>query len=200
MAGMLQAATLVNQLARSDSFDRTALHAATYSLIKLESDSIDELYGGPFGIDLGLRTMARLFPTRPDSEAREIYQYAAGTHQLAMKLEKLQKTAGIIHSELATLGERFAEFEETDSEEKDMALQSELADLYSRTVSFMSPRIIVQGSSGRLQDPVTVSRVRTALFSGIRAAFMWHQFGGRRIHLLFSRGRYAALARSLVNN
>ena len=116
------------------------------------------------------------------------------------QLEKLQKTAGIIHSELATLGERFAEFEETDSEEKDMALQSELADLYSRTVSFMSPRIIVQGSSGRLQDPVTVSRVRTALFSGIRAAFMWHQFGGRRIHLLFSRGRYAALARSLVNN
>ena len=147
MAGMLQAATLVTQLARSDSFDRTAMHAATYSLIKLDSESIDDLYGGRFGIDLGLRTMARLFSARPDNEAREIYQYAAGTHQLAMKLGKLQKTAGIIHSELESIRDRFAEFEETNSEEQDMALQSELADLYSRTVSFMSPRIIVQGLS-----------------------------------------------------
>ena len=198
LAGLIQAGSLVVQLARQGRYDRTAMHAASYSLIELDSDSVETVYGGLFGLDLGLRTMSQLFAAKPDANAREIYQYAAGMHQLALKLNKLRKTSEIIQNELAALSEKYLEYDDRDDEEKDLELQAALADLYSRTVSFMSPRIIVQGESGSLQDPDTVNRVRTALFSGIRAAFMWHQFGGRRIHLLFSRSRSADLARSIM--
>jgi len=200
LAGTLQCAILVQQLAKQNRFDKTALHQSTLSLIRLEETSVEEVYGGVYGVDLGLRSMVRYFTQKPDVEIREVYQYAAATHQLGLKLLGLKKTAGIIHDELEAIGSRFDVDFKSDDDSRDLEIQSALADLYSRTISFLTPRIIVQGASNRLQDPDTVSRVRSALFAGIRSAFLWHQCGGRRWHLLFNRNAYIAEAKIILSN
>jgi high frequency lysogenization protein len=61
----------------------------------------------------------------------------------------------------------------------------------------MEPRIMVHGSQGKLSNPLTVNKVRSALFAGIRAAFLWHQLGGRRWQLMLHRRSIQAIARRL---
>ena len=197
MAGMLQSAALVQQLARRENWEDTALHDITFSLIRLKEDTVEKIYGDVSSVDLGLRLIPCLFATKPDADTKEIYRYAASTHQLALKLLNLQKTADVIHEELIRLEQRY--LHRIDEHAVDLEIQQHLADLYSRTISFLTPRVIVQGTGNKLQDPDTVKRVRTALFSAIRSAFLWHQCGGRRWQLLFNRKGYIAFARDILN-
>jgi high frequency lysogenization protein len=196
LAGMLQSAVLVNQLARTADWDRSALHDSTFSLIRLEETSAEKIFGGYFGVDLGLRSIIKFFAAKPDNDVREIYNYAAAAHQLSLKLLKMQRTSDVIHNELVEFQSRFLPSQE--DEDRDIEVQAALAGLYSRTISYLTPRIIVHGDPDQLQDPDTVSRVRTALFSGIRAGFLWHHLGGRRWHLLFNRRGYIQRANLIM--
>ena len=45
------------------------------------------------------------------------------------------------------------------------------------------------GSPAVLQSPQVQAKVRSALLAGIRAAVLWHQVGGGRLQLMFSRNR-----------
>ena len=62
-----------------------------------------------------------------------------------------------------------------------------IAELYTRTVSTLGPRILVNGEQGYLANSLIAAKVRCALFAGIRAGFLWRQLGGRRWQLLFQR-------------
>ena len=53
---------------------------------------------------------------------------------------------------------------------------------------------MVNGENDHLANPLVASRVRAALFAGIRSAFLWQQKGGRRWHLLIFRRRIAQAA------
>ena len=73
-----------------------------------------------------------------------------------------------------------------------------LADLYKQTLSQLSFRIRVTGNPTYLQNAATADKVRAILLSGIRAAILWRQVGGRRWQLLFSRRRYSDICRDLL--
>ena len=73
-------------------------------------------------------------------------------------------------------------------------LVEKLAELYTRTVSTLTPRIMVSGEQGHLANPQIAAAVRAALFAGIRAAVLWRQLGGSRWQLLLSRRRLATEA------
>jgi high frequency lysogenization protein len=77
-------------------------------------------------------------------------------------------------------------------------LIEKLAELYTQTISTLTPRIMVNGEHGHLENPVIAAKVRTALFAGIRSAFLWHQLGGNRWQLLFSRKKIANEAREIL--
>ena len=196
LAGVFQSAVLTDQLATKDRYDVGALHESAYSLIKLDSESVDEVYGSVYGVDLGLRSIVKLFSSRPDINTRNLYQYVAGVHQLSMKLSQLERTATVIQVELQEIGNQY--LSSYNEQEQDDAFFKALSDLYSRTISFLKPRIIVQGSGSKLQQPEAVNKVRTALFAGIRSAYLWHQLGGRRWHLLFNRTLYVHQAQRLL--
>ena len=73
LVGTLQSAILVQQLAKQARWDKSALHQSTLSLIRLEETSVEKIYGGAFGVDLGLRSMVRYFTQKPDAPIREVY-------------------------------------------------------------------------------------------------------------------------------
>ena len=77
-------------------------------------------------------------------------------------------------------------------------LVEKLAELYSRTISTLTPRIMVSGEHGHLANPAIAARVRAALLAGIRSAVLWRQLGGRRWQLLLRRGRIARAAADLL--
>ena len=194
-AGVFQSATLVCQLARLENYDSGALHQSSFSLLRMNSDSTEEIFGSVRGLRLGLDCVARLFGGRVDASAREVFQYAVGMYQLGLKLRQNQPGLDVIGAGLDALRGRY--LKHYRNLDHDNELHEEIAALYARSISQMSPRIMVQGSS-RLENPLTVNRVRTALFAGIRAAWLWHQLGGRRWQLLFQRTGYQRQARRLL--
>jgi len=74
-----------------------------------------------------------------------------------------------------------------DTDLRDPELIAELAELYSQTISTLTPRIMVHGDPGVLSGTATRNMIRTLLLAGIRAAVLWRQCGGNRLRLIFGR-------------
>lgn len=197
-AGAFQAATLVRQLARYEHYDSGALHESSFSLLRVEADSVEEIFGSVRSLRLGLKCVANLFGRRADGSAREILQYAIGMYHISCKLQQQ-------HDRQTAIKQGFEELQNSYLQnyrcyDYDNQLQMEIASLYTCHISTMTPRLIIHGEQGRLENPLTINRVRTALFCGIRAAWLWHQLGGRRWQLIFQRNGYQQQAQHLLNN
>ena len=195
-AGVFQSATLVYQLAKMENFDSRALHESSFSLLRLNTNSTEEVFGSIHGLNLGLDCIVKLLGGRPDSSTREVFQYAVGMHQLSTRLRQNRRGQAVIEEGLNEMRSRYLKYYRSD--DHDNELHEDIASLYTRSISYMTPRIIVQGSQGKLENPLTINRVRTTLFTGIRAAWLWHQLGGRRWQLIYQRKGYQRQAQRLL--
>lgn len=205
-AAIAQAGKIVTQLAATPKHDESALRASARSLLETDPKNIEEVFGGAHSIDLGLQTIHDVFRGRSVSSlnAKELIRYMMAMDQLAERLNQSDTIGAVIEKGLIELGISFNSLLEAESD--DQANQAEYDDfyahlgtLYQKTLSQLPPKIIVRGAEGYLQSERSVARVRTALFAGVRAAFLWHQQGGRRWHLLFARSGYADIAKDLRN-
>ena len=75
-----------------------------------------------------------------------------------------------------------------------------LAKTYSDTISQLSPRILVRGSHGHLQNPKNANKIRSLLLAGIRSAVLWRQLGGNRWQLIFMRQKLMDTAAQLYEH
>jgi high frequency lysogenization protein len=73
-----------------------------------------------------------------------------------------------------------------------------IAELYTQTISTLSPRIVVNGRPQHLQIDRTVNWIRTLLFASLRSAVLWRQLGGGRFSLMFGRKKMLEEAQSLL--
>ncbi len=196
LAGLIQSSALVHQLTTRDRHEELALYESAFSLIRLDADNIEEIYGSELGVDLGLRTMIKLLTNQLGPSTRYVYQYSAGLHQLSAKLARLTKTSDVVQAGLEEIRAEFIAYynQDTPAPELDNRLYESLA-----TISYLTPRIIVRGSAHRLQNVQVVHRVRTALFAGIRSAWLWHQLGGGKWQLFIHRKEYVHIAKMIVN-
>ena len=195
-AGVLQSGKLVYQLAMEDYHDRGALHESIYSLLRMDAESTEAVYGSRDGVRLGLETLSTIFSRETTEQVHDIFQYGFAMHQLSLKLMAYPKTADAVMEGLAEAKSLF--MRHYGNQEEDEALCEHVAGLYSRTISMLAPRIMVKGEGERLENPKTAAKVRSVLFAGIRSAFLWHQLGGRRWHIFFTRNDYQAMAKRLA--
>ena len=210
LAGLVQAGKLVTQLAAEPRHDEAALRASACSLLVMHPESLDEVFGGAKGVSLGLETMATLLKGRGLQSilAKELIRYLMSMDQLADRLDRSPSTQAVIEKGLYELNISFSALLEAPSDNlDDGALSSEydafyvrVGTLYQKSLSQLAPKIIVRGAKGYLQDEVSVARVRTGLFAGVRAAYLWHQQGVKRWHLMFARRAYAETAARLISS
>lgn len=202
LAGLVQAGKLVTQLATEPDHDRQAMSASARSLLVMHPDSLEEIFGGMEGLTLGLQTMAELFRGKglQSIAAKELIRYLMSMDQLALRLQQSGTTQTVIEKGLYEVKIAFAADDDPADvpREEEEAFFTRISTLYQKSLSQLEPKIIVRGARGHLQDEASVVRVRTALFAGVRAAFLWHQQGARRWHLLFSRRAYAEQAARLA--
>jgi len=190
---------LVHQLANKGDCDREALRFSALSVLQLDADTVTEVFSSNEHIKMGCGVIDRILSGKMGKASKEIFQYSISMHQLATKLQYAPNLSEIIRNGVGELSKKF------DRRSVDMLddtaeslLYEELAALYARSISTMEPRIMVHGSQGKLSNPLTVNKVRSALFAGIRAAYLWHQLGGRRWQLMLHRRTYQAIARRLA--
>jgi high frequency lysogenization protein len=189
LAGVAQAAALVQQLATKGTADNVALTSSIGSLLKIDSDSVLDIYGGNLaGLRLGLEQLAEQMAAYKLSNPEQ-GRYSASLIFLENQLNKQPKMLNTIQigiSKAQAQAEHFGLLHEN--------VFANLGDIYFNTISQLQPRIMVNGDADYLSRTDIANKVRACLLAGIRSALLWRQCGGTRWKFLFYRKKtYAEL-------
>ncbi len=193
LAGIFQATELVRQAANHGTWSGYAADTCLDSLLAIEADNVEEIYGDANRLRLGAETLISVL--QGDRRHMESLGYAVSIMQLEnnfRKKTKMQASIGLELQSITTIDEGLELHEIRD-------LQAEkIADLYTRTISTLSPRIVINGRPQHLQVDRTVNWIRTLLFAGLRSAVLWRQMGGGRFSLMFGRKKMLEQAQTLL--
>jgi high frequency lysogenization protein len=186
LAGIAQAAALVQQLATTGTADPVALESSIASLFISDEHGAENVYGGLPGLKLGIEQLADQMSGLKIANPEQA-RYAASLVFLENQLAKqpaMLKTifAGIDRAQAQT--EHFGLLHEN--------VLANLGDIYHTTISTLQPRIMVNGEQEYLSRPDIVNKIRACLLAGIRSAILWRRCGGTRWKFLFYRKKIQA--------
>lgn len=197
LAAIFQAATLVEQLARTGEVPNAELELLVGSLFKQNPDNFDEIYGPRPNFQAGYHGICKMMGSdvaKLKQEVKpEVMRYALSIVHLEGRLRKNTHLMNLLGENIQASVRQAEHFHITHE-----SVIGNLADTYKQTLSTLSFRIKVTGNPQILQNSHNANKVRALLLTGIRAAILWRQVGGRRWHLLFNRKRYIKDAQSLL--
>lgn len=193
LAGIFQATELVRQAANHGTWSGYAADTCLHSLLAIEADSVDDIYGSTERLRLGAETLISVL--QGDRRYMESLGYAVSIMQLENSFRKKDKMQSHIGSELLAI----ADIDDGTEIHEIKDLQAKkIAELYTGTISTLTPRIVINGRPQHLQIDRTVSWIRTLLFTGLRSAVLWRQMGGGRFNLMFGRKKMLEQAQTLL--
>jgi len=192
LAGIAQAAALVHQLAITGAADASAMEASIGSVLKIDSDSVIDVYGSLAGLKLGLEQLNAQMTgykiTYPE-QARYSASLVFLENQLSTRKDLLN-TIQIGITKAQAQSEHFGLLHEN--------VLANLGDIYANTLSTLQPRIMVNGEADYLSRPDIANKIRACLLAGIRSAMLWRQCGGTRWKFLFYRKKIQAELQELL--
>lgn len=197
MAGICQSAHLVQQLAHQGHCDGEVMQVSLKSLLDLNPSSTLAVYGGDeANLRFGLETLLAILNTsRRQGVGAELTRYTLSLMVLERKLHGNKQAMDELARRISQLDRQLAHYDlESDT------LLSAMAAIYVDVISPLGPRIQVTGSPAVLQNAQLQSKVRATLLAGIRSAVLWHQVGGGRLQLMFSRNRLTSEAKRILAN
>jgi high frequency lysogenization protein len=186
LAGIAQAAALVQQLATTGAADPTAMEASIASVLKIDSGSVIDVYGSLAGIKLGLEQL-NVQMTGYKIVNPEQARYSASLVFLENQLsgrKDLLKLIQIGITKAQAQSEHFGSLHEN--------VLANLGEVYQSTISTLQPRIMVNGEQEYLSRPDVANKIRACLLAGIRSAILWKQCGGTRWKFRFFRKKIQA--------
>ncbi len=181
LAGIAQACSLVRQLATTGNADPEAMTASISSVLKIDSGSVGDVFGGLSGIKHGLQQLEKQLSSRVTANPEQA-RYAAQLVYLQKHLARNPQMLNQIRigiSKAQAQAEHFGVMHEN--------VLANLADIYHSTLSTLQPRIMINGDPQHLGNSLVVNKIRALLLAGIRASLLWRQCGGSRWHLLLAR-------------
>lgn len=192
LAGIAQAAALVQQLASKGTADSVAFETSIASVLKIDSDSVIDIYGSLEGLKLGLKQlddqMTGYKITNPE-QARYSASLVFLENQLSERKDLL-KTINIGVTKAQAQSEHFGLLHEN--------VLANLGEVYQSTISTLQPRIMVNGDPVYLARADIANKIRACLLAGIRSAILWRQCGGTRWKFLFYRKKIQAELKTLL--
>lgn len=198
-AAICQVASLVQKVSRHGVIDDDEFLILLNSLIEMSPENTLAVYGGDIAnLKPGLKLITEhLSDTSAQAKSKErdpeFTRYVISLINLERRLTKHS-------SQLSLLGERLEackrqlEYYPINSD----TLVACFASIYSDLISPLGARIQVTGEPSILQQKNNQHTIRTLLLSGIRAAVLWRQVGGKRRTILFSRKKIVATAKQLL--
>jgi high frequency lysogenization protein len=192
LAAMYQAGLCVRRIATKGTVETDLMEPCIYSLFQTDAESVSDVYGASGVVAPGMR---ELVGQLTGAKVRDL--------ELTRYLVTLLKIERVLAGRKVMVGNIADGIEEARAKLDHFPMLhpnilAHLADIYSRTISQLEPRILVRGDSAHLQNPDNQSRIRALLLAGIRAAWLWRQVGGSRWQILFGRRRLLESAREYL--
>ena len=193
LAGVAQAARIVDLAAKTGSWPTPFVEASVHSLFCFDPDEVEEVFGTIQGVRLGLEQLSTCLRLSQDPAAADTLRYMLAILQLEKRFARRDDLLSIVHSRLKHTAYKADNFSSDIN-----SLSSNISSIYQDTLSGLPYRIKVTGSAQHLNNPRVADLVRTVLLCGVRAAFLWRQLGGSRLKLMLSRGSIASTAARLA--
>jgi high frequency lysogenization protein len=190
LAGMFQAATLVDELALHGKCDKVEFDCSFDSLFTIDAETTREALGDIACLSRGFRAMGDYLGGANRAPGRNIAYYLLSMLKLSGQVLRDDSL-----SEALLKGLRGIDSNSTDFNLSQQTMIAKIGGLYQDSISGLSPRIIVRGEQSYLRDEASAAKIRTLLLAGIRAAVLWQQLGGSRWSLFWSRRNYVATAK-----
>jgi high frequency lysogenization protein len=192
LAGVAQAARLVDQVSKTGGYPIEFLEPSIHSLFEFEAQDVSAIYGGVPGVRLGLNNLAAMLSDRQAQEHRDVTRYVFSLLYLERKFAASPEMMSVVHSRLEHASFRAEHFAGHVND-----ICHSVSGIYQDTLSKLRFRIKVTGSAQHLQNEQNADIIRALLLAGIRSAFLWRQLGGRRWRLLFQRKRILQASQQL---
>ena len=192
LAGVAQAARMVDQISKTGSYPVEFLEPSIHSLFVFSPDDAAELYAGVAGVKLGLHNLSNLLADKNATENQDLVRYVFSLLYLERKFANNSDMMSVVRSRLEHTSFRAEHFSSNVNE-----LCHSISGIYQDTLSQQRFRITVTGSAPLLQDPKNADIIRSLLLAGIRAAFLWRQLGGHRWKLLWQRKKLLEISQNL---
>lgn len=193
LAGVAQAARLVDQISKTGSYPLDFLEPSIHSLFEFEADSVEAIYGGLPGVKLGLHNLSSLLASqKTEQDSRDVVRYVFSMLYLERKFAANRDMMSVVRSRLEHASFRAEHFANHVND-----LCHSVSGIYQDTLSQQKFRIKVSGSAQHLQNQQNADIIRALLLAGIRSAFLWRQLGGRRWKLVLQRKRLLQTSQNL---
>jgi len=192
LAGVAQAARLVDQISKTGSYPLEFLEPSIHSLFVFDPEFTQDIFAGVPGVKLGLHNLSNILADKNAQENHEIVRYLFSMIYLERKFAADADMMAVVHTRLEHTSFRAEHFSSNVNE-----LCHSISGIYQDTLSQQRFRIKVSGSAQHLQNPKNADIIRALLLAGVRAAFVWRQLGGRRWRLLMQRRKLLKASQNL---
>ena len=182
LAGVFQAASLVEKLAKTGQLTEDELQPSIHSIFVTSPDNVEEVYCGYHNLMTGRRILGSVLNRDSDIIQSDVIRYALSLIHIEKKLSRNPKMLGTISQRLQRTSEQAEHFGPLHDN-----VMSSLASVYLDTISTFRTRIQVTGDMRYLQSPSNANKIRAILLAGVRSAMLWRQCGGSRWHLFMNR-------------
>jgi len=183
LAAMLQAARMVDRIARKGCSDRDDFETLLHSILPAQAGHAETLYGSAAKLRVGLKLIHDILSGNEAGRAKELMRYTVALMTLEKKLSSNPEMLARLADGIQRIRQQADYFGSVTHENVIAAV----ANLYGETLSTLKPRIIVHGKQEFLRQSGHTSRIRCLLLAGIRAAHLWREHGGNHLTLLLRR-------------
>ena len=192
-AAICQAAHLVQQVSRTGTCDDETLRQTLSGILVTDPESPQDVFVEA-NLKEGYKAIVEQLCHGSSPKNAELTRYVVSLIALERKLAGRRDVLNMLAERISQVKRQLHHFDLLDEQ-----VLANLASIYSEHISPIGPRIQVAGTPVYLQQPLVQHKVRALLLAGIRATVLWRQVGGCRRHILFSRGKMVASARSILN-
>lgn len=192
LAGIFQAANLVQQIANNGKYDLNAYKASIHSIFNVDPKSTLDVFGELKNLKLGLNSVVIL--EKMKNKQHDMIRYALSLIHLEKKLSKHPELIEIISQGIQRASNQAEIFSYTHDN-----VIANLAGIYTDSISTFKFRINITGNQFYLTNTSNVNKIRALLLAGIRATVLWRQLGGNRWQLISNRKTIYNIAAKMLS-
>jgi high frequency lysogenization protein len=190
LAGILQAVSLVRELAQLGKTQTAAFDASIASIFYFDAPDLETVFSGRENLRIGLENLIKLFSSKA---APSQTRYLLALISLEKKMARSPKMLELFRHRLLQAQKQVEYFSLTHP-----TVLANLADLYLTALKTFNFRLVIWGSQRMLSAPMNMEKIRALLLAGLRATVLWRQMGGSRWQLIFYRSQIKAMAEKIL--
>jgi len=192
LAGIVQAISLVRELAQTGKINEDAFQASVQSIFATHPENTAHVYGDLMHLQLGLEQLAQLFSPK-SATSRLMIRQILSVLRLQKKISRSSKAIDLLTQRVQQAKKQAEYFSMTHTN-----VLANLGDTYLNLINTFHFRFFIMGNQRFLGIRENVDKIRTLLLAAIRAAVLWRQNGGSRLQFIFSSKQIKASIEKLL--